>query len=201
MQNFETFQKIFKFFVESKLNNKYVSNIDQQIHSNDASKETKKLIGDVHTFHIMRQQLCGKIFEHLNNHAILHELINATAVQQYDTVPQNTTCIFSKQNMNPKQGITIIVGTKNHKIVTLHKRFKRLIYNFWYLVHFTDEIMKDILCWLKKQRWWMRGDCKDVTGRIVNHHEKMFAKKAYVKLKSINTYIQQDMVSLPINHT
>jgi len=200
MQNFETFEDIFRFFVTSKLEHGYVQTIDQQIHSNTASDKIKKLIGDVHTFHTMRQQLCGKIFEHFNNHSLLHELINTTSVEQYDSTPQNSTCILSKQVMSQKQGTTLIIGINKTHVVTIHKRFKRLLYNFWYLVHFTDEIMKDIKTWLESQRWWRRGYCINVTDRIITHQDKMFAKRAYVKLKSINTYIHQEMVSLPINN-
>ena len=137
----------------------------------------------------------------LNNHSLLHELIHSTAIQQYNSVPQQSICIFSQQKLSQQQGITIIIGTKKMHIVTLHKRFKRLLYNFWYMVHFTDEIMKDVTYWLKQQRWWLRGKCQNITERIINHQDHMFAKKAYVKLKSINTYIQQEMASLPINHT
>ena len=67
-------------------------------------------------------------------------------------------------------------------------------------MHFADEIMIDINKWLSTQRWWVRGQRVDVTKRIVEHQDSNFAKKTYVKLKSINQYIQTDMVSLPINH-
>jgi len=200
MHDFETFRNIFRFFVESKLNKKYVETIDKEISANTASPETKKLIDHIQTFHTMRQQLCGQIFEHLNNHPLLHELISSVAVEQYDSVAHNSVCAFTGQTMTQKQGMTLVIGTKNSHIVTLHKRFKRLIYNFWYLVHFVDEIMQDINKWLSTQRWWMRGQDANITQRIVRHQNSNFAKKAYVKLKSINNYIQRDMVSLPINH-
>lgn len=200
MQNFETFEDIFRFFVTSKLENDYVETIDQQIHLNTASDKIKKLIGDVHIFHTMRQQLCGKIFEHFNNHPLLHQLINTTSVEQYNSTPQDSRCVLSKQVMSQNQGTTLIIGVKKNHVVTIHKRFKRLLYNFWYLVHFTDEIMKDIRTWLEYQRWWRRGNCKNVIERIIVHQDRIFAKKAYVKLKGINTYIQHEMVSIPINN-
>lgn len=174
--------------------------IDKEMSENVASEETKKLIGHVQTFHTMRQQLCGQIFEHLNNHPLLHELIPSVAVEQYDSVAHNSVCAFTNQTMAQKQGITLIISTKNSHIVTIHKRFKRLLYIFWYLVHFADEIMIDINKWLSTQRWWVRGQRVNVTKRIVEHQDSNFAKKTYVKLKSINQYIQTDMVSLPINH-
>ena len=199
MHDFETFQDIFRFFVESKLNKKYVENIDKEMSTNTASPETKKLIEQVQTFHTMRQQLCGQIFEHLNNHPLLHEIIPSVAVEQYDSVAHGSVCAFTGQTMTQKQGMTLVLGTKNSHIVTIHKRFKQLLYNFWYLVHFVDEIMQDINNWLSTQRWWLRGYHTNITERIVRHRDSNFAKKAYVKLKSINSYIQRDMVSLPIN--
>jgi len=199
MHDFETFRDIFRFFVESKLNKKYVESIDKEMGANTASAETKKLIENIQTFHNMRQQLCGQIFEHLNNHPLLHELISTVSVEQYDSVAHNSVCAFTGQAMTQKQGMTLVIGVKNSHIVTMHKRFKRLLYNFWYLVHFVDEIMQDINRWLSTQRWWLRGRHANATKRIIEHQDSNFAKKAYVKLKSINDYIQRDMVSLPIN--
>ena len=201
MHDFETFQSIFRFFVDSKLNKKYVETIDKEMGDNTASDETKKLIEHVQTFHNMRQQMCGQIFEHLNNHPLLHELITSVAVEQYDSVARNSVCAFTNQRMAQKQGITLVFSAKNNHIVTIHKRFKRLLYIFWYLVHFADEIMMDINKWLATQRWWRRGQHIDITKRIVEYQDSNFAKKTYIKLKSINEYIQRDMVSLPINHT
>lgn len=200
MQDFETFKRIFHFFVESKLNPNYVNKIDQQLTSNEAPTEIKKLIEDVQAFHSMRQSLCGHIFRHLNNHPILHELISAGRVELYDSVARKSMCAFTNQNMATHQGLTLIIGTKAPHIVTIHKRFKRLVYNFWYLVHFTDEIVKEIKSWLTKQRWWKRGACHNVSERILEHQNSMFAKQAFVKLKTINEYIQREMATLPINH-
>jgi len=200
MQDFDTFKRIFHFFVESKLNPKYVDNIDQQLSSNEASDETKKLIDDVQSFHRMRQSLCGHIFRHLDNHPILHGLIVAGRVEQHDSVARKSVCAFTNQNMSTHQGLTLVIGSKTPHIVTIHKRFKRLIYNFWYLVHFTDEIIKEIKHWLVKQRWWKRGNCPDVSRRVLEHQNSMFVKQAFVKLKTINEYIQREMATLPINH-
>lgn len=200
MQDYETFKRIFHFFVESKLNPKYVDHIDQQISSNEASSETKTLISDVQAFHNMRQHLCGSIFQYLHNHPILHELISAGRVEQHDSAAHKSVCAFTNQTMTLQQGMTLIIGSKTPHIVTIHKRFKRLLYNFWYLVHFTDEIIKEIKVWLVKQRWWKRGTCSNVSERIMKHQDGMFAKQAFVKLKTVNQYIQNEMVSLPINH-
>ena len=54
MHDFETFRDIFRFFVESKLNKKYVESIDKEMGANKASAETKKLIENIQTFHNMR---------------------------------------------------------------------------------------------------------------------------------------------------
>lgn len=200
MQDFDTFKRIFHFFVQSKLNPKYVDTLDALVRSNEASKDTKSLIAGVQSFHSMRQTLCSQIFAHLNNHGILHELISAGRVEQYDSTAPKSVCAFSDQLLTSQQGITLVVGAKTPQIFTVHKRFKRLIYSFWYLVHFTDEIIKEIKPWLSKQRWWVRGNCSDVSERIMHHQDAMFAKQSYVKVKSISEYIQGHLVSMPINH-
>ncbi len=178
---------------------KYVDDIDQQIGANEASADLKALVADVQSFHGMRQHLCGRVIQHLHNHPVLHELIAAGRVEQHDTVAHKSLCTFTNQTMAQHQGMTLIISGRKPHIVTINKRFKRLVYSFWYLVHFADEIMKEIRVWLSQQRWWRRGTCPDVTDRILQHQEYMFAKQAYVKLKGINQYIQQEMVSVPIN--
>lgn len=199
MQDFDTFKRIFCFFVRSKLEPKYVDSIDQQINANEAPAEIKTLVSDVQSFHGMRQNLCGHVLRHLHNHPVLHELITAGRVEQHDSVAHKSLCTFTNQTMTQHQGMTLIISGRKPHIVTMNKRFKRLLYSFWYLVHFADEIMKEIKTWLQTQRWWTRGSCPDVTERILQHQDSMFAKQAYVKLKGINQYIQEEMVSLPIN--
>lgn len=200
MQDFETFRKVFRFFVQSKLNPKYVETIDEQLRSNEADSSLKTLIADVQAFHNLRQTLCGHVFRHLDNHQLLHDLISAGRVEQHDSVAHKSVCAFTEQALAPHQGMTLLIGCKTPRIATVHKRFKRLLYNFWYLVHFTDEVYKEIKTWLVHQRWWKRGtSCSDAPTRIMNHQDAMFAKQAYVKLKGMNEYIQREMVTKPIN--
>ena len=165
--------------MQSKLNKKYVETIDKEMSANTASPETKTLIENIQTFHTLRQQLCGQIFEHLNNHPLLHELISSMTLEQYDSVARKSVCAFTSQSMTQKQGITLVIGVKNRHIVTIHKRFKRLLYTFWYLVHFTDEIMQDIYKWLSTQRWWVRGQRANYTKRIIEYQDSTFVSAPY----------------------
>ena len=203
MQRLDIFQNIYKFFIISKLNPNYVKNIDQQIKNDQQDESTKLLIQSVQEFHKMRQTLCSKVFTFFEDNELLYKFINASGIRQYDSVPQNSTCIFTKQKIKQDQGILIILNCQTQtEIYTVHKRFKRVLYNFWYLVHFTDEINLELTKWLTKQHWWSTGlDNKDIVERILCYQDNVFVKKSYVKLKSIGQYIQTEMVSLPINHT
>ena len=199
MQKFDTFLAVFEFFIKSQFDTNYVKKIDLDIKSNQASVELEQLVENVKSFHTMRQSMCAVIFEYFNNHPLLFELIETQSLEQYDTVSDKSNCIFTKDLLKQTQGITIVLKNNPVRIVTVHKRFKRILYNFWYLIHFTDEIHKEIKTWLVQQRWWRRGSNVDIVERIVQFQDNMFAKKAYVKLKGIHQYIQTEMAALPIN--
>jgi len=200
MQNFDSFVHVFSFFVKSHYNRFYVEHIDKAIRENTIDEDTSQMIQNVKEFHTMRHQLCGKIFDYLKKDELLNTLVSARGIEQFDVVPNNSLCNISGVKLNARSGILLYVNGGKAKCITVHKRYKQILYNFWYLVHFVDEIMQDINNWLSTQRWWLRGYHTNITERIVRHRDSNFAKKAYVKLKSINSYIQRDMVSLPINH-
>ena len=141
MQRVEVFKDIYKFFIMCNLDPNYVTNIDAKIKRNEESEDTKQLIKNVQEFHKMRQTLCSKVFKFFNNHELLHKFIKASGLEQYDVVPKNSVCIFTNKKLNEDHGILIILHTSSTKnIFTVHKRFKRILYNFWYLIHFADEI-------------------------------------------------------------
>lgn len=198
MQNFESFVHVFSFIVKSHYNRFYVENVDKSIRENTIDEDTKKMIENVKEFHLMRHQLCGKIFDYLKHEELLNTLVSARGLEQFDVVPKDSICTISGVKLNPRSGILLYVNTVNSKCITVHKRYKQILYNFWYLVHFADEIMIDVSFWLKKNLYTTSSSVID---RIIRHQDKLFIKQGYVKLKNINEYIQSEMSRLPINHS
>tara|TARA_B100000795_G_scaffold193103_1_gene147466 strand:- start:709 stop:1320 length:612 start_codon:yes stop_codon:yes gene_type:complete len=198
MQNFDTFAHVFSFFVKSHYNQFYVINIDKSIQENTIDEDTTKMIENVKEFHTMRHQLCGKIFDYLKKDKLLNTLVSARGLEQFDIVPNNSLCSISGVKLNAKSGILLYVNSSQVQCITVHKRYKQILYNFWYLVHFVDEIMVDISIWLKKN---MYTSSSSVIAKIIHHQDQLFIKQGYVKLKNINKYIQSEMSRLPINHS
>jgi hypothetical protein len=196
MQNFDSFENIFTFFVQSFYNKDYVEKIDQSVSNDTIDEETKLMIEQVKAFHTMRHELCTKIFDYLSNNKLLHMLVTARGLEQFDVVPNGSICFISGRKLNANQGILLYINNQKSDCVTVHKRFKRILYNFWYLVHFSDEIMIDIELWLSKQTIEKNEQMVSV---ILTHQNKLFIKKGYVKLKNLNEYIQTEMTKLPIN--
>ena len=199
MQDYNTFEQVFLFFVRSQLDHSYVAQIDQKMEQADHS-DVKDLIDQVKKIHSIRSFLTSKILEKLNNHKILHDMINATSVVQYNHVPENSTCIISNKKLTPRDGVLIMIDNKIP--CTIHKIYKTVLYNFWYIVHMPEDIGRDIKIWLKDQLWYTRATVTDVdklVRKIHDHNEHIFAKKAFVKLKNISEYIQNHLTSLPIN--
>tara|TARA_B110000285_G_scaffold235601_1_gene318508 strand:+ start:2009 stop:2620 length:612 start_codon:yes stop_codon:yes gene_type:complete len=197
MQNFESFVRVFSFFVKSHYNQFYVEHIDKAIRENLIDEGTTKMIDNVKEFHMMRHQMCGKIFSYLKNDELLNTLVTAKGLEQFDVVPNESICAISGVKLNPNSGILLYVNSGNFVCITVHKRYKQILYNFWYLVHFTDEIMIDINSWVKKN---MYTSSSSIFEKIVNHQDQLFIKQGYVKVKNINEYIQSEMSRLPINH-
>lgn len=205
MQSFETFQKVFAFLMRSMLDQQYVDNIDMAVEQGTVSTAVSSLITDVRAFHTMRQTLCVRVFRHFQKDAVLRELCNARGLVQYNFVPSGALCAITGVKLGVKHGCMFIMNPNGDTgTIVIHSRFKLLLYQFWYLVHFTDEIMLDVRKWMRRQAWWSRGHNlgpEQVVQRIVSHGNGSFAKKHYVKLKGITQHIQNAVAHGPINQT
>lgn len=194
MQRFETFERVCEFFIMSKLDKNYVKRIDQSLENSSSDKTNKNilfLIKQIKSFHNMRKTLCLTIFKCLDNHSILNELAESSSVVQYRFCPEKSTCTVSNKVLKQKQGILLIIDGK--KPFSIHSRYKILLYHFFILTHFPDEIGLESLKWLKKQTWWKRGEqisFEECARRILNYNDHAFAKSLYVKLKATAEYIE-----------
>ena len=203
MQSFETFQTIFSFLVRSMLDQQYVDDIDTAVEQGSVSEQVSALIADVRGFHKMRQTLCARVFRYFKKDDVLRELCRARGLVQYNFVPEGAICAMTDTPLKHKQGCMLILNpTGDTKPMCVHNRFKLILYHFWYLVHFTDEIMLDVQKWMQQQTWWQRGDNithSSAVERIASHGNGSFAKKHYVKLKGITQHIQNAVAHGPIN--
>lgn len=199
MEDFETFEKVFDFFIHTALDSNYVSTIDDQLDTTGTTGTT--LTASIQHFHQMRQNLCRKILEHVGFVQPLQTFLNAREVIQYNKVPEGSECLFSKKKLQAEDG-TLIVVDKTCPY-TFDKRFKTIIFDFWYMVHLPDELIKNALKWMKNSQWWQNGQVtyEEAVQKLQNYNNNMFAKQAYVKLKSVCKYIQTDMAKIRINST
>lgn len=199
MQNFETFKDICDFFIQSALDPEYVTKIDTLLEKPSANKDIVVLVKNVKAFHSMRKNLCSKVFKKLNNAPILVELAKARGIVQYKTVPELSSCCISNITMKEQTGVLLVInGTK---LVTVHSRYKIILYHFWHIVHMPDEIANEARKWLEKQRWWVTGkksSISECSKRVLNYNEQVFTKKMYVKLKSIAEYIENELDNIPL---
>jgi len=200
MQRFETFEKVCQFFVRSALDLKYVSEIDRLLEKPSTNKDIVLLVKQVKSFHNVRKLLCFKICQHIGDD-ILKILTTARGLKSYINAPNGATCAISSIELTPKLGILLLVD--DTILLTVHARYKIILYHFWTLVHMPDEIGLEASKWMHKQRWWKRGrqcSADECTKRIVNYNDHSFAKGLYVKMKSIAEYIDKEMGTLPKTH-
>ena len=205
MQSFETFETVFAFLIRSVLDQQYVDEIDASVEHGTASSEVSDLISKVRAFHKMRQTLCVRVFRHFEKDDVLQRLCRARGLIQYNFVPSGALCAITGKALTYNQGAMFILNPNGEPTpMVVHSRFKRLLYHFWYLVHFTDEIILDTRKWMRQQVWWRRGyriDTSEVVQRVMVHGKGSFVKKHYVKLKGVSQHIQNTVAHGPINQT
>lgn len=204
--SYQDFTIIFSFLVRSNLDKEYINSIDKKLKNNEASPEMKTMVQKVREFHNMRSNLIQTVYKHLGPDAFITQFSRCSGIEQYNKVPSKSKCSLTNEEIRPDQGILIILHHANGEFIpyTIHKRFKRLLYSVWFLVHSPKEIMLPIYKWLNHQLWWKNKNVNnydEIVSRILKYNEEIFIKKSYIKLKDIGTHIQSDIVlaAKPIN--
>ena len=100
----------------------------------------------------MRKTLCQKILKRLPTNNIVSELSSARGITQYNSCPNGSKCAISGVLLKPDTGILIILDETT--LITFHIRYKIVLYHFWTLVHFPNEIGLGAKQWLKNQPFW-----------------------------------------------
>jgi len=196
------FVTIFTFLVRSHLDSSYITKVDTSLKNNEATASTKKMVQNVREFHAMRRNLIQKVYEHVGCDSFVTHFVRCIGIEQYNCVPKKSICAISHQTLTPDQGILVILRQNNGQLLpyAVHTRFKRVLYNVWFLIHLPQEIMITIHHWLRNQLWWQTKtalDYEEVVRRIVTYNDGIFIKKCYVKLKDIGSHLQSDVVSNP----
>tara|TARA_B100000780_G_C21117789_1_gene452427 strand:+ start:2199 stop:2816 length:618 start_codon:yes stop_codon:yes gene_type:complete len=199
MQTFETFMNVCAFFIQSRLDKNYVERIDKLLEK-PSNRETILLVKHVKSFHAMRKQLCVKILNYTDNHDIFNQLVRGRGCVQYKTAPTLSTCTISGVALSANTGLLLIVDSK--KLITIHLKYKILLYHFWSIVHMPEEIGLEANKWLQTQTWWklaIENDIEKCTQKVLNYNDQHFVKAMYIKLKTIAEYVENDMRLLPKN--
>lgn len=197
MQQFETFVHVCAFFIRSKLDPQYVNRIDEQL-ERPTDKDIVLLVKHVKDFHSMRKHICGQIFKYIDKHSVFNTLIRGRGCVQYKSAPDKSVCAISNVSLTPNTGLLIVVDAC--RLITIHTRYKILLYHFWTIVHMPDEIGLEAIKWLQTQNWWNLGlenDIEICTQKILNYNNQHFAKTMYVKLKTIAEYVEKELNTLP----
>ena len=198
MQRFEVFVKVCDFFIQSRMDAEYISKLDSLLEK-PAHKEVALLVKHVKAFHSMRRSLCQKILQSLNSNKLLQLLASARGLKQYSSCPDGANCAISNVKLKSNHGILLIVDKQT--LITIHSRYKIILYHFWTLTHMPEEIGFEAVNWLKQQTWWNNGSTngsEDCAQKILNYNDQQFPKGLYVKLKAIAEYVENKLPSIPI---
>jgi len=198
MQNFEVFIKVCEFFIKCELDPKYIHQIDDQIEKSQSKKDILVLVKRVKSFHNMRKILCQKILNKLPVNNVVSQLVKARGLHQYNNCPNGAKCSISGVQLKHDSGILIILD--GNILITFHNRYKIVLYHFWTLAHFPEEIGLKANKWLKNQTFWNAGEINSTehcTQKIIHYNEQQFPKSLYVKLKAISEYIDTKLPNIP----
>lgn len=190
MDDFEAFCDVFHFFLSSELDTNYVQKIDSQ------SDHKNKLIDIITSFHEMRRNFCKLIIDRIGSSEIFNSFLDAVTCLQYDSAPDNSTCIFSNAKLSPRDGILIVVDNK--KLFTFHKRLKVIVLTFWYLIHLPAELIKESLAWWRLKANNSEDVASQIVSHILEHNDNVFAKRAYVRFLNTVEFVQKDMNEITV---
>ena len=200
MQKFQTFENVCNFLVQSKLDPNYIKFIDKHLEKSN-NKDMTNLVKQVKAFHSMRKTLCLAVFNHFNHNSILNEFANARGIEQYKKCPAKSQCAISQEKIKSNTGILCILDKK--ELITIHSRYKLVLYHFFVIAHLSEEIGLEAVKWLEKQPWWQCGKVhgsEECTKRLLNYNNHGFAKGMYIKIKTSAEYIEKELCNLPIKH-
>ena len=113
MQTFEAFKQVYCFLVRSDLDQSYIKTIDTTIENGTADKNVRRLVQNVRAFHEMRTTLCGSISSHLSCATLLQDLAQARGLEQFDSVPNKSTCFISGETLQKSQGVLLMLNGKH----------------------------------------------------------------------------------------
>lgn len=195
MDDFQTFQQLFRFFLSNELDATHVQKIDEKT---DLA-EGKILIREVSSFHQMRADFCKSIIEHVGESPLFSSFVHASSCLQYDQVPTKSTCILTGVELLSKDGILIVVD--NIQLFTFHKRLKVIVLNLWYILHLPEELIKESIQWFTNNNVTGKGKVnnEEVVSKIIEYNNSMFAKRAYVRLLNSVSFIQNEMRKITVN--
>jgi hypothetical protein len=191
MDDFQSFQQIFKFCLSTKLDSKYVHSVENTLNN-------KELIDTITDFHTMRADLCKLIIDHVGNVTFFQNFVEASLCLQYNSVPDKSTCVLSGVELSGQNGILIVIDSS--KLFTFHKRLKVIVLTFWYLIHLPSELSKESINWFRENSGTSSTEhnVASIVDKISKHNNNMFVKRAYVKLLNTVKFVQKDMSQITV---
>ena len=191
MDDFQSFQQIFKFCLSTKLDSKYVHSVENTLNN-------KELIDTITDFHTMRTHLCKLIIDHVGNVTFFQNFVEASLCLQYNSVPDKSTCVLSGVELSGQNGILIVIDSS--KLFTFHKRLKVIVLTFWYLIHLPSELSKESINWFRENSGTSSTEhnVASIVDKISKHNNNMFVKRAYVKLLNTVKFVQKDMSQITV---
>ena len=184
MLSLDNFKIVFLFLLEMVEDDYFSNKVDHNISiDDDQSIYYKRMVRYVKEFHDMRRKLCEQLMSSLSCFEFGMELMNARDVNVYHHIPVNgVQCYIDKKPI--QEGITMIIGGKN--MFCISKRYEKLIYNLFLLMHLPDEIQKEY------------KEYKDTTynasvNTFVEACHQRRLKFYYIKFKTIINYIESNI--------
>lgn len=184
MLTLDNFEIVFLFLLEMVEDDYYSNKVDTIISlDNDHSVYYKRMVRHVKEFHDMRRKLCEQVMSSLSCFDFGMELMNAKEVSVYHHIPVNgVQCYIDKKPI--QEGITLVIGSK--KMYCISKRYEKLIYNLFLLMHLPDEIQKE---YKKYKDTTYNASVKSFVEACHQRQLKFY----YIKLKNIIQYIESNI--------
>ena len=184
MLTLANFKVVFEFLLRSVDDPYYSAKVDQYISmDNDDSIHYKRMVRYVKEFHEMRRKAVENVMQRLSCYEFGMMLMNAQHVQVYHCIPINgVICHIDKKKCN--DGVTLLIDNK--KMVCVSKRYEKILYTMFLLMHMSDQIQKVF-------RQYKSTHYQATVDSFISHSHQRHLKFYYIKLKNMLEYIETNI--------
>lgn len=143
------------------------------------------VIENVKLYNTLRAKNAHQKANQLDCEIFSNALRSGKRVVQFNTVPNNATCVITKQPI--REGKTLVIYNEEVQIFCVQQRFLPIIYEYYTIVHFDEEIFKCFKRWVSSvyKTDITKDNIDGITNNFLTYNNASKINFLYVKFNKI----------------